>query len=152
MTPHRRSALIPIALFLLGASEVEAHPWEGNYGDHSGRQDLRSLVRTLSISEDKDHRLLVRLTIYRYLTDDPGKPISLEAVGQPYNDQNNKGLHDTLIVSFATAKYKPMVVLQRAAPIEPILNKHSHIKHLSYSFYENSAFPAFVTGDVYRDK
>jgi hypothetical protein len=133
------------------ALSAQANPWIGTYSDHSGKEALSAVIRKLSINERKDHSLSVRIVIYRNLSDNPIRPITLEAAARGYSDMNNKGLRDTLIASFPNAKYKPLVIIRRDSPFEPVLNEHSAFKHLSYTFYENSALPVFVSGDVYRD-
>ncbi|HEY9754359.1 MAG TPA: hypothetical protein V6C97_04300 [Oculatellaceae cyanobacterium] len=149
--------IIGLMLMLLLSCELNILParaglWEGDYSDHSGRMDLRTLIRKLTIKDLPDNSCRVHIVIHRFLADGPAKkPIVLDGIGYGYADLNTKGVKDSVVVSFPKVKYSPLVIIQEGSPYAQRLNQHSRSIHLEYQYFEGGSSGCCVSGDVYRD-
>ncbi len=118
------SAIVAIAFVFLGPANADdlGSKWAGTY---SCKETNFVTVKRLSFTREKDGRIKVRGTLVGF----PDEVSIGDAIAEPYSDRNNKSDPDTLIASFSSERYKPLIVIQRSTW------DTEHIKNFVFTCY-----------------
>lgn len=103
------SAIAATAFGLLVPANADdlGSKWAGTY---SCKETNFVTVKRLSFTREKDGKIKVRGALVGF----PDEVSIGEAIAEPYSNRNSKSDPDTLIASFSSEKYRPLIVIQRS--------------------------------------
>jgi len=115
------------------SAAVSANPGDGDKwagfdkwtGSYSSKETNFVTVKRLTFTKEKDGTLKIQGVLVGF----PDEVSIGEATAEAYADRNNKPNPDTLVASFSSEKYKPLMV------ITPGLWDGQHFKGVSFTCY-----------------
>lgn len=96
--------------------------WAGTY---SSKETNFVTVKRLTFAKEKDGSIKIRGALVGF----PDEVSIGEATADPYADRNSKADPDTIVASFSSEKFKPMMIIKRATWDE------KHIQGLVFTCY-----------------
>ncbi len=155
-TAWRRSIKSGVAvLSIFGAMIVfavpaisDTNPWIGTYKSAKA-EAFPGMIRSVSLTEQKDHSLKAQLELAGNMSDNSVKAIHISGVGFEYRNSDSNDFKDTVIISFPNSKFKPFLILRSGSFTA---GKPKSFEYLDYTLYETSTTCYFYYGKVSRQK